>query len=298
MVRAVDDVSFAVRRGELVGLVGESGSGKSTVGRSIVGLERPQSGAVRLDGIRLQALRTRGEGAARTAIQYVFQDPAASLDPRMRVDRLVGEGLRVRSIGTKADRQQRIADVLHQVGLPAASMRRLPHEFSGGQRQRISIARALAVAPDFLIADEPISGLDLSVQAQILNLLADLRDDLGLGMLLIAHDLPAVEHLCDRIIVLYLGRIMEMAPAVEFFRRPMHPYARALLAAVPSMARMRSADAAGVRGEVPSPMAPPSGCVFRTRCIHAVAACAEQVPPSVQVAADHHVACLRIEHLG
>jgi len=295
LIRAVEDVSFTVRRGEIVGLVGESGSGKTTIGRSIVRLEQPVSGMVVVDGQDLLAADAKALKQARRHIQFVFQDPYSSLDPRMRVEQLIGEALAIHGIGSRQERQDRIGSTLRLVGLQPDAMRKFPHEFSGGQRQRIGIARALAVAPRFLIADEPISALDMSVQAQVLNLLADLRDDLGLGMLVIAHDLPAMEQLCDRIVVLYLGRIMEAAPAASFFASPLHPYSRALLAAAPSFAHQGRSPPPALRGEIPSPMDPPSGCVFRTRCPHSAQSCSERVPEPVEVSSGHRVACLRTE---
>ncbi len=290
-VRAVDGVSFDIRRGEVVGLVGESGSGKTTVGRLVLRLVEATSGQVSFDGIDVLGLSTAALRRFRKRMQIVFQDPYASLNPREQVGAMLGHALALHAIGTPADRAGRAVELLEQVGLSADHLDRFPHEFSGGQRQRIGIARALAVQPEFLVADEPVSALDVSIQAQVINLLADLKDRFGLTMLFIAHDLAVVEHICDRVVVMYLGKIMEIAPAAALYRQPNHPYTEALLSAVPVPEPGRKRTRMTLTGDIPSPTNPPSGCVFRTRCPRAVTACAETVPELKAVGVDHHSAC-------
>jgi oligopeptide/dipeptide ABC transporter ATP-binding protein len=292
-VQAVTDVSLSVAPGEAVGLVGESGSGKSTIGRLLLGRLAPSAGRVLLDGADI----ARGDRAARRRqrrrMQLVFQDPYASLDPRRRVGAQIADGLAIHRIVPRARRRERVAALLAQVGLPPAHADRFPHEFSGGQRQRIGIARALATEPDFLVADEAVSALDVSVQAQILALFVDLRSRLGIGLLFISHDLKVVRALCDRVIVLYLGRVMEEGPAAEVLENPVHPYTRALLSASPSLDVARRRVRIVLQGDPPSPSDPPSGCVFRTRCPIAVPDCAAAPPPLDAVGAGHRVACIR-----
>jgi oligopeptide/dipeptide ABC transporter ATP-binding protein len=277
-VQAVSGVSLAVAPGETVGLVGESGSGKSTVGRLLLGLLPATSGRALFDGVDLAGVGPAALRNLRRRMQLVFQDPYGSLDPRRRVGAQIADALVIHSLVRAPERAARVAQLLDQVGLPPDHAGRYPHEFSGGQRQRIGIARALASGPDFLVADEPVSALDVSVQAQVLALLADLRARLRLAMLFISHDLPVVRHLCDRVIVMYLGRIMEQGPVSSVFAAPAHPYTRALLSAAPSLHPQRRRTRILLQGEPPSPMAPPSGCVFRTRCPHALPACADAVP--------------------
>ncbi len=296
-LRAVDDVSFSVDRGAIVGVVGESGSGKTTLGRAILRLVEPTRGSVRFDGIDLAGLDARALLPVRRRLQAVFQDPAGSLNPVMRIGAAIGEAFAIHGIGDRRDRPARVAALLDRVGLPADAADRLPHALSGGQRQRVGIARALAVGPDMIVADEAVSALDVSVQAQIVNLLADLRADLGLAMLFIAHDLAVVDHLCDRVVVLYLGRVMEAGRTEAVFGAPRHPYTRALLAAAPQVDPARRRAPVALVGDLPSPIAPPSGCVFRTRCPHAISACAEAVPNLVGDA-DHAAACIRQAELG
>ena len=293
VVKAVDDVGFSMARGEVLGLVGESGSGKTTTGRAILRLIEPSSGTIRFDGADITHLDRTDLRAYRRRMQIIFQDPYASLNPRRKVKDAIGEALVIHSIGTKADRRDRIAALLQRVGLPADAMDRFPHEFSGGQRQRIGIARALAVEPDFIVADEPVSALDVSVQAQVVNLLQDLRAELGLTVLFIAHDLAVVQYISDRIAVLYLGRVMEIASAEQLYSRPRHPYTEALLAAAPIPDPTRRNQRIPLQGDIPSPLNPPSGCVFRTRCPHAIAECATRIPPLVEVAPGHQKACIR-----
>jgi oligopeptide/dipeptide ABC transporter ATP-binding protein len=287
---AVRDVTLEVARGEAVGVVGESGCGKSTLGRLLIGLIAPTRGRVRFDGRDLAGLPAAELRRLRRRMQIVFQDPYASLDPRRPVGQQIADGLRIHHLADAAAVTERTAELVRLVGLDPAQSGRLPNAFSGGQRQRIAIARALATRPDFIVADEPVSSLDVSVQAQVINLLADLRQTFGLALVFISHDLHIVRHICERVVVMYLGRIVEAGPTADVFRAPAHPYTRALIAATPSI-RPR-ARVAVVAGEPPSALAPPSGCVFRTRCAYAVPACAETVPPLV-AQGPRSVACLR-----
>ncbi len=293
-VRAVDDVSFAIRPGETLGLVGESGSGKSTIGRTVLRLLERTEGEVRYRGQDIGALSPEAMRRLRSKLQIIFQDPYASLNPKMRIGAILEEALATHGLhkGREA-RARRIAELLETVGLRAEHASRFPHEFSGGQRQRIGIARALAVQPEFIVADEPLSALDVSIQSQVINLLADLRERLGLTMLFISHDLDVVEYLCDRVVVLYLGRVMEVASTADLFARPAHPYTRALLAASPRPDPEQPTQPIVLKGDIPSPIAPPSGCVFRTRCPHAIEACAQAVPTLDDVAPGHRSACIR-----
>jgi oligopeptide transport system ATP-binding protein len=294
IVKAVDGLTFDVGRGQIVSLVGESGSGKTTAGRSILRLVEPTSGSVVFDGTDLLSLSPTELRTRRRRMQIIFQDPFASLNPRMSVGRIVAEGLKLHGIGTgSADRQARVAALLERVGLNADHMRRYPHEFSGGQRQRIGIARALAVEPDFILADEPVSALDVSIQAQVLNLLQDLRQDLGLTMVFIAHDLSVVEYLSDRVGVMYLGRLMEIGDRRDIYANPRHPYTQALLSAAPVPRPGARRDRIMLTGETPSPIDPPSGCVFRTRCPIAGPDCAAVVPALTPVSGTHQIACIK-----
>jgi oligopeptide/dipeptide ABC transporter ATP-binding protein len=297
-VHAVDGVSFQIRKGELIGLVGESGSGKTTVGRSILRLTEPNAGEVLFDGVDVLKLSRSAFQAYRRRMQIIFQDPFASLDPRKTIEGVIGEALIIHKLGTRAERRDRIAALLDKVGLPPDAMKRYPHEFSGGQRQRIGIARALAVDPAFIVADEPVSALDVSIQAQIINLMQDLQADLGLTMLFIAHDLAVVEHACDRIIVMYLGRVMETAATADLYARPRHPYTRALLSAAPSLDLDAKREKIILQGDIPSPIDPPSGCVFRTRCPHAKPVCAAERPALTETTPGHAVACVRADELA
>jgi len=292
-VKAVDGVSFDVRRGTIVGLVGESGSGKTTAGRCTLRLIEPNEGRIVFDGVDLRTLSEREMRAYRSRLQIIFQDPYSSLNPRLRIDQIIGEALDIHRPVKGAARRDRIAEILQRVGLNPDAARRFPHEFSGGQRQRIGIARALAVEPDFVVADEPVSALDVSVQAQVLNLIQDLQQSLGLTMLFIAHDLSVVEYLCDEVVVMYLGRVMEHGPSREVYAMPRHPYTQALLSAAPVPDPTVSRQRIVLKGDIPSPMNPPSGCVFRTRCRYAVKACSEIVPPLEGVGSNHQVACIR-----
>ena len=286
IVRAVDAVSLAVAPGEVLALVGESGSGKSTLGFTLAGLQTPTTGVVAYGG---RVLDRGGWRAVRRDIQLVFQDPFGALDPRMLVGDIIAEPLRVQRIGSVSERRARVAQLLDQVGLPVESAQRFAHEFSGGQRQRIAIARALAPRPKLIVADEPLSALDVSVQSQILNLLADIRAAEGLALLFISHDLAVVHHLADRVAVLYLGHLVELAGRDDLFERPAHPYTASLLAAVPRLGRKRARG--GLVGEMPSPLAPPSGCVFHPRCPQAQAVCAQTAPVSRDISEGHAVSC-------
>jgi len=290
-VQAVSGVTFTVKRGEVLGLVGESGSGKTTVGRLVLRLEEATAGTVAFDGTNIMELSRAEMRRFRKRMQIIFQDPYASLNPRERVRTVIGHALDLHGIGTPASRADRAVELMEQVGLSAAQLDRFPHEFSGGQRQRIGIARALAVNPDFIVADEPVSALDVSVQAQVINLLSDLKDDLNLTMLFIAHDLAVVEHVCDRVAVMYLGKIMEIAPSEVLYRKPSHPYTEALLSAVPTPEPGRKRKRIALTGDIPSPIDPPSGCVFRSRCPRAEAICASETPELRQVSDEHFSAC-------
>jgi oligopeptide/dipeptide ABC transporter ATP-binding protein len=290
-VQAVNGISFTVRRGEVLGLVGESGSGKTTVGRLVLRLEEATAGKVTFDGTNVLELSKGDLRRFRKRMQIIFQDPYASLNPREKVRTVIAHALALHRIGTPEDRRERTVQLMEQVGLSAAQLDRFPHEFSGGQRQRIGIARALAVNPDFLVADEPVSALDVSIQAQVINLLSDLKDQLSLTLLFIAHDLAVVEHICDRVAVMYLGKIMEIAPSEALYDNPNHPYTEALLSAIPKPEPGLRRKPTVLSGDIPSAIDPPSGCVFRSRCPRAEAICAQEVPELKQVGADHFSAC-------
>ena len=293
-VQAVTNVTISLASGEAVGLVGESGSGKTTVGRLLLGLLAPTAGQVAFDGADLARSDRAGLRRLRRRMQIVFQDPSSSLDPRRRVRAQISDGLAIHRLASPAQRTERVHALLQEVGLAPEHAERYPHEFSGGQRQRIGIARALATGPDFLVADEPVSALDVSVQAQVLALLADLRMRRHLTLLFISHDLPVVRHLCGRVVVMYLGRVMEEGPTAEVFARPRHPYTRALLSATPRLDAAQRRQRILLAGDPPSPSDPPSGCVFRTRCPHALPDCAAAVPALRPAGAEaHRFACIR-----
>lgn len=292
VLRAVEDVSFSVDRGETLSIVGESGCGKTTLGKSIVGLHRLTSGEVHLNGTRIDNLRASALKVHRKSIQFVFQDPFSSLSPRFKVRDILGEPLR--NFGLAPDRRAldaRVAELLEMVRLPADAAGRRPHEFSGGQRQRIAIARALASDPDIIICDEAVSALDVSVKAQIVNLLRELQNNLGLALLFISHDLPIVEHLTHRVAVMYLGRIVELADKKSLFARPAHPYTRALLSAVPVPDPVRRRDRIVLKGDLPSPIQPPKGCVFHTRCPHVFDRCMVEEPKMTARSGTQEAAC-------
>ena len=292
-IRAVDGVDLDVRRGETLGLVGESGCGKSTLGRAILQLIRPTAGEVRFEGTELTALDEEELRPLRRRMQMVFQDPFSSLNPRMSVGETVAEPMLVHGLANASDSRDKAAELFRVVGLNPDMLDRFPHEFSGGQRQRIGIARALATEPDFIVCDEPVSALDVSIQAQIVNLFEALRDRLGLTYVFIAHDLAVVRHLSDRIAVMYFGRIVEIAPKLNLYAAPLHPYTRALLSAVPVPDRAVEArrQRLVLQGEVPSPLDRPSGCPFHLRCVHARAECRSVEPMLRQHDEDHWVAC-------
>jgi oligopeptide transport system ATP-binding protein len=293
-IRAIDGVSFDIAHGEVLGLVGESGSGKTTVGRTVLRLNEPDSGSIRFDGRDITHMSRRALRPLRPRMQLVFQDPFASLNPRMRVERILSAPLAVHQPGTsRAERRARVEEALRLVGLFPSAADRYPHEFSGGQRQRVGIARALMLRPSLLVADEPVSALDVSVQAQVVNLLLDLRERFDLAILFIAHDLAVVAVIADRIAVMYLGRIVELAPTADLFLAPRHPYTEALFSAVPQVDTADRRARIILSGELPSPLSPPSGCPFRNRCRYALPACADAVPPLREVAASHWTACIR-----
>ena len=295
-VKAVDGITFDIKKGETLGLVGESGCGKSTTGRAVLLLYRPTSGSVVFDGEDLTRLKSGQIRRYRRRMQMIFQDPYASLNPRMSVGSIIGEPLAIHGLAKGKARKERVQELLRIVGLNPYFASRYPHEFSGGQRQRIGIARALAVEPDFIVCDEPVSALDVSIQAQIINLLEDLQDNFGLTYLFIAHDLSVVRHISDRVAVMYLGHIAELADRNELYENPLHPYTKALLSAVPVPDPVVEARRERIilTGDVPSPLRPPPGCVFHTRCPIAIDECRVRIPEWRSVGTNHWVACHRV----
>ena len=290
-VKAVDDVSFIVKKGETLGMVGESGCGKTTVGRSMLRLVEPTSGSVRFEGKDVLALKGTELKEVRRDMQIIFQDPYASLDPRVPIGESVMEGLHIHRIGTPKERMDIMLETLKKVGLEEYHARRYPHEFSGGQRQRIGIARALALRPSFIICDEPVSALDVSIQSQVLNILKDLQTEFGLTYLFIAHNLSVVEHVSDRVAVMYLGKMVELTTREELYRQPMHPYTQALMSAIPVPNPRLKRQRVILKGDVPSPLNPPKGCRFHPRCPVAVEKCSQEEPPFLEINPSHWVAC-------
>jgi peptide/nickel transport system ATP-binding protein/oligopeptide transport system ATP-binding protein len=294
-VQAVDGVSFTIRKGETLGLVGESGCGKSTVGRTLLRLISPTSGSVEFNGVNVFELPKQDLKSLRRDMQIIFQDPYASLNPRKPVSDSIMDGLNIHKIGTPKERSEAVMDILHKVGLEDYHAHRYPHEFSGGQRQRIGIARAIALRPKFIICDEPVSALDVSIQSQVLNLLQDLQEEFGLTYLFIAHNLSVVEHISNRVAVMYLGKIVELAPREELFKNPLHPYTQALMSAIPIPKPNLERERIILQGEVPSPLNPPSGCRFHPRCPIAVDHCPVEEPEFKEISDEHWVACFQVD---
>jgi len=293
-VQAVDRVSFTIREGETLGLVGESGCGKTTIGRTMLRLIEPTSGEVRFDGVDILKLRGRELKAMRRNMQIIFQDPYASLDPRIPVGESIAEGLRIHRVGTRRQQDEIVMDTLRKVGMEEYYARRYPHEFSGGQRQRIGIARALALRPKFIVADEPVSALDVSIQSQVLNILKDLQGEFNLTFMFIAHNLSVVEHISDRVAVMYLGKVVELTDREELFRNPLQPYTQALMSAIPIPDPTIRRERIILQGDVPSPLNPPKGCRFHPRCPVVMSECSVKEPPLLEIKPAHWVACLRV----
>ncbi len=294
-VQAVDNISFNIRQGETVGLVGESGCGKTTVGRTLLRLIEPTSGSVMFDGVDVARLKGKELKGMRRNMQIIFQDPYSSLDPRMPIGESIAEGLKIHKIGNSRQRFETVIEMLRKVGMEDYHARRYPHEFSGGQRQRIGIARALALRPKFIVADEPVSALDVSIQSQVLNILKELQREFGLTYLFIAHNLSVVEHISDRVAVMYLGKMFEMTNREELFRNPLHPYTQALMSAIPIPDPTLKRERIILQGDVPSPLNPPGGCRFHPRCPVALDICSIEEPQFREVSRDHRVACWRVE---
>ncbi|MDR3576637.1 MAG: ABC transporter ATP-binding protein [Anaerolineaceae bacterium] len=293
-VQAVDDVSFTIKDGETLGMVGESGCGKTTVGRTMLRLTEPSGGEIFYSGVNVFSLKGGDLKYMRRNMQIIFQDPYASLDPRLPIGDSIMEGLKIHNIGSPKERYGVVLDMLHKVGLEEYHAHRYPHEFSGGQRQRIGIARALALRPKFIVCDEPVSALDVSIQSQVLNLLKDLQHEFGLTYLFIAHNLSVVEHISDRVAVMYLGKMVELTNREELFRNPLHPYTQALMSAIPIPDPKIKRDRVILKGDVPSPLHPPTGCRFHPRCPVAIEHCKLQEPPFLEVSPGHFTACWRV----
>lgn len=290
-VKAVDGVSLEVKKGEILGIVGESGCGKSTLGRSILRLIEPTEGEIYFDGKDIRSLKKEEMRQERSDMQIIFQDPGASLNPRMTVGEIIGEPLDVYGLASGEEKEERIYQLMDIVGINRSYIHRFPHEFSGGQRQRIGIARALAVNPKIIICDEPVSALDVSVRAQVLNLMKELKETLNLTYIFISHDLSVVHHICDRVAVMYLGRIVEIADKTKLYQNPVHPYTKALLSAIPIPDPEKKRDRIIIQGDVPNPANPPSGCHFHKRCPYAQPVCSRQMPPNVEAEEGHFVLC-------
>ena len=290
-VQAVDGVSFHINKGEIMGLVGESGCGKTTVGRLILGLYEPTAGEIHFEGANISTLSKQEMRNTRRNMQVIFQDPFGSLNPRMTIGNIVGEPLYVHNIAKGKEKEERVVNILETVGISSHYMKRYPHEFSGGQRQRIGIARALALNPKLIVCDEPVSALDVSIQAQVINLLEDLQAKFGFTYLFIAHDLSVIKHISDKVAVMYLGKIVELADTEDLYANPLHPYTEALLSAVPLPDPTLDRKRIVLEGDVPSPINPPSGCHFRTRCKYVKPICSEEEPPLIEIAKNHCVAC-------
>ena len=290
-VQAVDGVSFHINKGEIMGLVGESGCGKTTVGRLILGLYGPTAGEIHFEGANISKLSKQEMRNVRRNMQVIFQDPFGSLNPRMTIGNIVGEPLYVHNIAKGKEKEERVINILETVGISSRYMKRYPHEFSGGQRQRIGIARALALNPKLIVCDEPVSALDVSIQAQVINLLEDLQAKFGFTYLFIAHDLSVIKHISDKVAVMYLGKIVELADTEDLYANPLHPYTEALLSAVPLPDPTLDRKRIVLEGDVPSPINPPSGCHFRTRCKYVKPICSEEEPPLIEIAKNHCVAC-------
>ncbi|MFC2063509.1 ABC transporter ATP-binding protein [Chloroflexota bacterium] len=295
-VKAVDGVSFTVRKGETLGLVGESGCGKTTVGMTMLRLLEPTSGRVKINGVNnIYDLKRQGLKEMRRQAQIIFQDPYASLNPRKPIGDSIMDGLDIHNVGTLEERRQIMVDLLQKVGMAEYHSNRYPHEFSGGQRQRIGIARALALNPDFIVCDEPVSALDVSIQSQVLNLLQDLQEEFNLTYLFVAHNLSVIEHISDRVAVMYLGKIVELAPCDDLYLTPLHYYTKALLSAIPIADPTKKAERIILQGEVPTPINPPSGCRFHPRCTAATRQCSMEEPPLMEHKPDHWAACWHVE---